>query len=121
MISVNDFLRNANPKSRSKLLPFKDDIFTLKKANLSNHKICEFLKLNGVEVSHQRVAVFLKEQGFNSKKQSSLTKANTSINSAISEKQNTRIEHSVCDNLQSEAEFAKPFWVPKHINIEDLK
>lgn len=121
MISVNDFLTRVKPKAGSKLLPFKDDILTLKKANLSNQKICEFLKLNGIVVSHQRVAVFIKEQGFNNKNQRSPTKASTRINSANNAKQNTGIEDSVCENLQSEAEFTKPSWVPKHINIEDLK
>lgn len=121
MISVNDFLRNAKPKSGSKLLPFKDDIFTLKEANLSNQKICEFLKLNGIEVSHQRVAVFLKEQGFNNKKPHAHGKENYGINSATSGKRQTRVESSASENLQSEAEFAKPSWVPNHINIEDLK
>jgi|GEM_PF-2083012 len=121
MISVNDFLRSAKPKSRSKLLPFKDDIVTLKAANLSNQKICEFLKLNGVEVSHQRVAVFLKEQGFNNNKQHSPNKVERRIDSAISAKQNTESEYLVCENLQVEANFAKPSWVPEHINIDDLK
>lgn len=117
MISVNDFLRSAKPKVRSKLLPFKDDILTLKAANLSNQKICEFLKLNGVDVSHQRVAVFLKEQGFNRNSQRDTLGGDKKIDSAINKKQSTRTVY----DLQSEAKFARPNWVPKHIKVEDLK
>lgn len=119
MISVNEFLMKVKPKSGSKLLPFREDILKLKKADLSNQKICEFLKLNGVEVSHQRVAVFLKEQGFNKTNQSS--KVVNGINADISEKKHTEIGHFGDETMQPEAEFAKPAWVPKHINIEDLK
>jgi len=121
MISVDDFLRNSKPKNGSKLLPFKDDILTLKQANFSNQKICEFLKLNGVAVSHQRVAVFLKEQGFNNEKRCSPAKADLRVNTASSGKQYTGAEHFVSEKQQPEVEFKKPSWVPEHINIENLK
>ncbi|HBP30901.1 MAG TPA: hypothetical protein DD666_15970 [Advenella kashmirensis] len=121
MISVDDFLRDAKRKSRSKLLPFKDDIFTLKEADLSNQKICEFLKLNGIEVSHQRVAVFLKEQGFDNKTQDSCLKTDQSSNSAIGEHKKNERKEFVRDNLPSKVEFVKPSWVPEHINVADLK
>lgn len=121
MISVSDFLMTVKAKAGSKLLPFKDDILTLKKANLSNHKICEFLKLNGVDVSHQRLSVFLKEQGFNNKRQPSHLKAGHRINPSTGENHKVERQEFGHDNFSSDNKFAKPSWVPEHIKIEDLK
>lgn len=122
MISVSDFLTTVKPKVGSKLLPFKDDIIALKKANLSNKKICEFLKLNGVDVSHQRISMFLKEQGFNNKIQNPRLKADHRIQSSARENKRVREqEEFVRDNYTAEAEFVKPSWVPEHIEVEDLK
>lgn len=121
MISVNDFLKNATPKRCSKLLPFKDDIFTLKEADLSNQKICEFLKLNGVDVSHQRVATFLREQGFNKNRQWPCPQIDSKVSPGVGESRKSENKSFIYKTVSTESEFAKPSWVPMHINIEDLK
>lgn len=121
MISVSDFLMTVKPKTGSKLLPFKDDIIALKKANLSNKKICEFLKLNGIDVSHQRISVFLKERGFNNNRQSPRLKVDHRIQTSARENQKVEKHEFVHNNFSAEKEFVKPSWVPEHIDIEDLK
>ena len=121
MISVSNFLMTVKPKAGSKLLPFKDDIIALKKANLSNKNICEFLKLNGIDVSHQRISAFLKEQGFNNKKQTPDLKLEHRSQFSVRESQRIGKQEFDRDKNSAETEFVKPSWVPEHIDIENLK
>lgn len=59
MIGINEFMKMEEPKRRSKLEPFREDIFILKKKGYSDVSIVKYLAMNGVTVSQKTVNKFI--------------------------------------------------------------
>lgn len=61
-VSVEEFLKTAQPKRHSKLEPFREDIEKLKQAGIANIEICRFLELNGVQITASGLSRYLKNR-----------------------------------------------------------
>lgn len=62
-MDINDFKKATKPKAkRSKLEPFLDQIFELKKLGYANGQIVEWLSGNKIEVSEEGVRKFIKSR-----------------------------------------------------------
>lgn len=59
MITLKEFMATEKPKRRSKLEPFKNDIFTLRNEGYSEVSIVKYLAMNGVSISQRGLNLFI--------------------------------------------------------------
>lgn len=60
-MNINEFMQQVQPrKKRSRLIPFTDQIHTLKKKGYTDLQICDWLAKNNIIVSRQTVQYFIK-------------------------------------------------------------
>lgn len=62
-MDINEFEKEMQPKGkRSRLEPFKTQIFELKAKGYANWQICKFLEANGISVSQEGLRKFIKSR-----------------------------------------------------------
>lgn len=119
-ISAEEFLKISESKKRSKLEPFLKDILMLRDANLSHKKICEFLKLNGVETTPANVSWFIRSRhksGMRGEKEPSIAARPTeAVQVASSGEPDKGLVPNAQGNDSSRFSWkAKPFDVKDHV------
>jgi hypothetical protein len=92
-MDINEFIQRVQPrKKRSRLIPFADQIWTLKTQGYTDLQIRDWLAENSVEVSRETVRKFIKKAA---KTGNAKQASNTTAKSAITFNENTESETSV--------------------------
>lgn len=110
-ISADDFLKQAQKKKSSKLEPYLDDILKLRAAKLSYEKICEFLRLNGIETTAANLSWFVRSRD----------KAETAKQDKVQKvpsRQNDKTTHK-SDPADNQSSYKPPSWAVQK-SLDDL-
>lgn len=92
-MDINEFIKRVQPrKKRSRLIPFADQIWTLKTHGYTDLQIRDWLAENGVEVSRETVRKFIKKAA---KTGNAKQASNTTAKSDITSNENMENETSV--------------------------